>query len=157
MAGQIQARAARASMAGPWMMGWGVLDLAYFAHYVIASIGQGRVPLLGELAIAADTAGIYGNRAPVWLTAAAIGVYASLPVSGVLLLRRQAAGLWLAAAQTGPRWLLAVPTGAVLLWPGGWPARLPATAAVALPLALLVLVELLKLGTLVWPRLRRAR
>jgi len=141
--------------AGRWMVAWGLLDLAYFAHYVVDSIGRGMTPLLGDLAAARDTAAVHGNAVPVWVAAASLLVYVSLPVSGVLLLQRRPAGAWLAAVQALPRLLLAVPTGAILLWPGGWATKLPGGAAVAIAIAVLLAAELFKLATLFLPRFRR--
>lgn len=51
--------------------------------------------------------------------------------------------------------VLAVPTGAILLWPGGWATKLPGGAAVAIAIAVLLAAELFKLATLFLPRFRR--
>src|SRR5690606_34805417 len=115
MTGAAGMRGPRGGSAGRWMVAWGLLDLAYFAHYVVDSIGRGMTPLLGDLAAARDTAAVHGNAVPVWVAAASLLVYVSLPVSGVLLLQRRPAGAWLAAVPALPRLLLAAPTGAILL------------------------------------------
>ena len=93
-----------------WCPFWGAIDIAGIALYAINSIHHGSIPLIPEISEGARVFQSDANLLPLVLSMAGALLLLSNLASGILLIRKQRIGLWLAISQTPVRFALVAPS-----------------------------------------------
>lgn len=129
---------------------WGGCDLAFFAIYTISSLANGAVPFYSNSIEAINNVKAFGNSWPFFaITLLSLGLYLTIPVSGILLILRKRMGALLAYCQTPFRLGMVAPSVSFIFWPIGRMGETPLIISVIIAF----LVEIIKILTLIkWQR-----
>jgi hypothetical protein len=130
---------------------WGVCDLAFFAIYTISSFASGEVPFCSNFTQAINNIKNFGNSwSFIAITFLSIGLYLSIPISGILLILRKRMGALLAYCQTPFRIGMVAPSVYFIFWLIG---RIEETPLIIGAL-IAILSEIIKIYTLIkWQRI----
>ena len=96
---------------------WGILDLCSFSWYIGIRFYKGSIPFYSDITMAQDTALSFGHPFPVIWTTISLIMYASLILSGILLVKQNKYGAIISYIQTPVRIGQMHPSIFFILWP----------------------------------------